>query len=203
MPENKLEQLKRICCLGDDRPHLAKPFLVDVDGKPWSVATDSKMILAFAGRVDGVEALANPKEYQPMLQYIAGLIVECNSAADACDLNKLRAFAGAPNRPRVSICQRCNGTGTACSCGECECPDDCDKGEVRHEPEQRYGYINGRYCDLNRVAWLLDGLSGPAHILLSGDSDNPFLWSGTGWCAVLMPCRELGDEQECPRWSSQ
>jgi hypothetical protein len=202
MPENKLELLTRICYLGDEKPHLEKPFLVDVDGKPWSVATDSKMILAFAGRVGGVEPLANPKEHRPMLRCIAGVIVDANTASYGCDLDRLRKFAGALDRPRECVCTRCNGTGKACSCGECKCGF-CDDGKARHRPRPRYGYVNGRYCDLNRVSCLLDGLSGSTRIKLTGGDHDPILWSGDGWCAVLMPCEDIGDEGAPCFWSSK
>jgi hypothetical protein len=197
MPENKLELLTRICALRDERPIVAKPFVVDVDRQQWTVATDGRMLLAFEGTLDGIAGHANKQN----ARYVASLICDANSASTPCDLDKMRAFAGAPEHPHEFVCESCDGTGKVCSCGECKCQD-CVAGKAYNEPEQRDGYIDGRFCDLNLVARLLEGITGAARIRVAAGDTAPLYWSGDGWCAALMPRQDLNPDKECPRWKS-
>lgn len=197
---DKIEMLKRNC--DGDRPHMANPFVVDVDGEKWTAATDGYMLLAFAGVIDEVfDAPSRTQKMSSMMASVSGLLANARRASRVLDLASLQRAVGAPVFPRTETCSVCDGSGHACSCGECEC-EHCVEGSVHHGALPRKGYLLDRLCDFNRVACLLDGLSGPAFIEASGDL--PLFFAGAGWLAVLMPvdARWESDAElvSYPRW---
>lgn len=195
---NLEQHLKTICDADSDRD-LHAPFTAEIDGRTWTIGSDGKMMFAIG------EALG---EYKPIAaglnsrrEGITGYIRSALAAKDPIDIDSLRAFAGTPERDQVKDCDQCDGTGSVCSCGECEC-EHCDGGDVVIAAKARNGWVNGRYCDLNRVASLLAGVSGEVRILLADGDTSPIYFAGDGWIATLMPLRvRPGDSSDtAPRW---
>jgi hypothetical protein len=200
---NVEELLQRNCHTGPDRNDLGKPFLVEASGQPWTIATDGFMMFAAKGTVGEPQTASAGSSLADLPK-----IVERATAARAVELStaSLLAVAGHPLRDFYSTCITCRGTGDACSCGECECPD-CEGGQRYSRTPVRKGFICERLCDLNRVACLLTGVDGP--VFTEGreqwsDPARPLYFSGDGWCGVVMPLppeHESGaDLAAYPRW---
>lgn len=194
-----LEQHLKTICEVDAERGLHLPFVVDVDGHLWTVGSDGKSLFAIVGKLDGYELIADGLKGR--LEGVTNHIRAARQAKDPIDLSSLRGFAGSPERDEVKDCGECGGTGSVCSCGECECVN-CDNGKVIIDARARRGWINGRYCDLNRVAQLLAGVSGEVRILLSNGDESAISFAGDGWVAALAPLAvRPGDPSEsAPRW---
>lgn len=195
-----LEHLKTIS-EGAFYHYFSQPFSVEVNKQTWSVATDGKVLFAVAGDI-GVSPLhedLSGSNREKLVEYIKGAL----SAKDRFDLDSLRAFVGAYERDIVKDCRECDGAGSVCSCGECQC-ENCDEGEVTVSPKPRRGWINGRYCDLNYAALLLAGAAGDTCIAVTEDPKAPINFSGDGWVAVLMPLvvRPGDGSDKAPSWSA-
>src|SRR5258707_955641 len=80
---------------GNHRPYLKEPTVVQVNGAPWSVATNGKILVAVRGAVDGLKPCEVPegKEGPPRF-----LHAELPPGDTPIDLTALKAWAGKPLR---------------------------------------------------------------------------------------------------------
>ncbi len=201
--------LIRNCHLGEDRPELAKPFLLEVAGETWTAATDGYQLFAAVGALGEAVAL-DGKRQQTMGDHLVEAIALAVASTTPLDLVGLLQAAGLPERRTVQTCASCDGTGAACTCGECECGE-CDEGKIYNSPKVRKGFVCGRLVDLNRLACLLTGVDGPlrteARELWSAKPARPLYFAGDGWCAVLVPLNvdyeSEADVAAFPRWETR
>jgi hypothetical protein len=197
-----LAHLQRFC--EDERPWLARPFVVAIDGDKWVVATDGKMMIAVRGDHGATEIM---NDYKVTADAAVGLIKEALSpiAYVDVDASTLASFCGPADFTTKTTCTDCGGTGSKCSCLECQC-DSCDgDGFIHSEATERKGFIRERFCNLNRLACLLDGRSGTVKLNIGSAWDSPMTITGDGWAALLMPMRMDDDDKKnqpnMPRWN--
>lgn len=178
---DKLAILSRI--VNPERVNISKPFLIDVDGEAWTFATDGFGLLAFRGGLTEARISAA----SPAPESVAGYIRSALKASQVIDLSGLRSFAGAPEYTTIEDCEHCGGTGSKCTCGECEC-DHCEDGTVSEYPKAREITVCGRRCDANKLAHLLvDVPAGDCRVVLIGGELDPIGLRGDDWVVVLMP----------------
>lgn len=192
-----------------------KVHAIQASGRRWLVATDTHYIVAIES--DGAANLGvaffdrgREKIVQDYLH------LGDSQAADAIDIDKLKAWLGRPKWEHEQICTDCNGHVPVCEeCGgegevRCTCQGcrdqhmrECSKcdgrgkgckacgssGKIVIRYEARPGYVEGICVDRNVLARALDGLIGPAEFVHPIGAEAPLAIIGPGWRVIMMPMR--------------
>lgn len=208
-----LDRILPVCSKDEMRPHLAQPFLVDLDGAPWTCATDGHRLAAIEGRHAGEVERAPSGEVRAHLR-LPKSGVEVSTAA-------LLAWAG--EVPGPMPCTYCGGTGQeecghcygttvhACDCGHdhsCASCDGAGKGECGWcdgdglgMPPKRPGAILGVTFDRNLLPDVLASAPATVRMYVGKKSAPALLLWADGWRAIVMSFdgEPVGPAFEVPR----
>lgn len=120
----RLDWLEQTCAeLAEERPPLAVPYLVELDGASWTIGSDGHGLIGFREvRTDKVYGA-------PPMASMAGVLEQRRTGVDAypIDLVALKEFARAAVPPAPADCPECLGAGTV-PCAVCAGvdADECD-----------------------------------------------------------------------------
>lgn len=190
-----LECLERIC--NPDRPHIAKPWIVEFEGRKWTIATDGTAMVGVARELDCGPA----PEKAPADEHVHNALT--GTPTHAFELSAIRAWAGPPEWPTVAPCEYCFGVGkvrveSVATDWIRECRECNGTRTHRMPPTVREGYFFEVPVDRNLVARAIDGPSDGIVCVCFG-VDRQLLFFGVDWRAAVMPLRQ-NESKDPPRF---
>lgn len=216
-PSLTLDALTTVCATSQLRPHLAAPFTVEIEGAPWTVATDGIRLLAV--RYDYGASLAFPGLPENVQRFHAEAT---DPSAQPLGLALLRAFFAAHAPAPLGTCPECNGNASE-DCDECdgggEIDCECIDCGNTHQREckacgGRGSFVCARCKDRDVPVYVKLGASiydaqlaaSLFAVLPSGEArfrqpaaPLPTTLAGEDWFALLMPMRsDVGNRREMP-----